>query len=106
LGIGPHLLEPYGESVLKVKLAAIDEPAGFGDQPVGVARIHPSITSDPSLKGFPTGWTLPVRKVCASAGAGSAYLICGGMRTMPGLSANPAAARIYLDDHGEIVGLS
>ncbi|HEX7996274.1 MAG TPA: formate--tetrahydrofolate ligase, partial [Streptosporangiaceae bacterium] len=54
----------------------------------------------------PTGWTLPVREVRASAGAGFVYPICGDMRTMPGLSASPAAARIDLDDDGEIVGLS
>jgi formate--tetrahydrofolate ligase len=73
---------------------------------VCVAKTHLSISSDPLLKGAPTGWTLPVREVRASVGAGFVYPICGEMRTMPGLSANPAAARIDLDDHGEIVGLS
>jgi formate--tetrahydrofolate ligase len=82
------------------------EKAGFGALPVCVAKTHLSISSDPSLKGAPTGWTLPVREVRASVGAGFVYPICGEMRTMPGLSANPAAARIDLDDHGEIVGLS
>jgi formate--tetrahydrofolate ligase len=82
------------------------ERAGFGTLPVCVAKTHLSISSDPSLKGAPTGWTLPVREVRASVGAGFVYPICGEMRTMPGLSANPAAARIDLDDHGEIVGLS
>jgi formate--tetrahydrofolate ligase len=82
------------------------EKAGFGTLPVCVAKTHLSISSDPSLKGAPTGWTLPVREVRASVGAGFVYPICGEMRTMPGLSANPAAARIDLDDHGEIVGLS
>ncbi|HKA97193.1 MAG TPA: formate--tetrahydrofolate ligase, partial [Streptosporangiaceae bacterium] len=46
------------------------------------------------------------REVRASVGAGFVYPICGDMRTMPGLSASPAAARIDLDEHGEIVGLS
>jgi formate--tetrahydrofolate ligase len=82
------------------------EAAGFGRLPVCVAKTHLSISSDPSLKGAPTGWTLPVREVRASVGAGFVYPICGEMRTMPGLSANPAAARIDLDDRGEIVGLS
>jgi formate--tetrahydrofolate ligase len=82
------------------------ERAGFGSLPVCIAKTHLSISSDPSLKGAPTGWRLPVREVRASVGAGFVYPICGEMRTMPGLSANPAAARIDLDDHGEIVGLS
>ncbi len=82
------------------------EAAGFGKLPVCIAKTHLSISSDPALKGAPTGWTLPVREVRASAGAGFVYPICGDIRTMPGLSALPAAARIDLDDEGEIVGLS
>jgi formate--tetrahydrofolate ligase len=82
------------------------EAAGFGRLPVCIAKTHLSISSDPALKGAPTGWTLPVREVRASAGAGFVYPICGEIRTMPGLSALPAAARIDLDDEGEIVGLS
>ena len=82
------------------------ERAGFGHLPVCIAKTHLSISSDPSLKGAPTGWTLPVREVRASVGAGFVYPICGDMRTMPGLSAHPAAARIDLDADGQIVGLS
>ncbi len=81
------------------------ERAGFGQLPVCIAKTHLSISSDPALKGAPTGWTLPVREVRASVGAGFVYPICGDMRTMPGLSAHPAAAGIDLDEHGEIVGL-
>jgi len=82
------------------------ERAGFGDLPVCVAKTHLSISSDPSLKGAPTGWRLPVREVRASVGAGFVYPICGDIRTMPGLGTNPAAARIDLDEDGQIVGLS
>ena len=82
------------------------ERAGFGHLPVCIAKTHLSISSDPSLKGAPTGWTLPVREVRASVGAGFVYPICGDVRTMPGLSAHPAAARIDLDPDGQIVGLS
>ncbi len=82
------------------------ERAGFGRLPVCIAKTHLSISSDPALKGAPTGWTLPVREVRASVGAGFVYPICGEIRTMPGLSANPAAAHIDLDEDGEIVGLS
>ncbi len=80
--------------------------AGFGDLPVCIAKTHLSISSDPSLKGAPTGWTLPVREVRASVGAGFVYPICGDMRTMPGLGKTPAAMSIDIDEHGNIVGLS
>jgi formate--tetrahydrofolate ligase len=82
------------------------EKNGFGRLPVCMAKTHLSISSDPSLKGAPTGWTLPVREVRASVGAGFIYPLCGEMRTMPGLSASPAAARIDIDENGEVVGLS
>jgi formate--tetrahydrofolate ligase len=82
------------------------EDNGFGKLPVCIAKTHLSISSDPSLKGAPTGWTLPVREVRASVGAGFIYPICGDMRTMPGLGAKPAATRIDIDKDGEIVGLS
>jgi len=82
------------------------ERAGFGRLPVCIAKTHLSISSDPALKGAPTGWTLPVREVRASVGAGFVYPICGEMRTMPGLSANPAVIRIDIDANGEVIGLS
>ncbi len=82
------------------------EAAGFGNLPVCIAKTHLSISSDPQLKGAPTGWTLPVREVRASVGAGFVYPICGDMRTMPGLGKNPAAKHIDIDESGEIVGLS
>jgi formate--tetrahydrofolate ligase len=82
------------------------ERAGFGGLPVCIAKTNLSISSDPALKGAPTGWTLPVREVRASVGAGFIYPICGQIRTMPGLGTSPAAARIDLDDEGQIVGLS
>jgi formate--tetrahydrofolate ligase len=82
------------------------ERNGFGKLPVCIAKTHLSISSDPALKGAPTGWVLPVREARASVGAGFIYPICGDMRTMPGLSANPAATRIDIDSRGEIVGLS
>jgi len=82
------------------------ERAGFGRLPVCIAKTHLSISSDPALKGAPTGWALPVREVRASAGAGFVYPICGEIRTMPGLGSSPAAARIDLDADGQILGLS
>lgn len=82
------------------------EAAGFGNLPVCIAKTQYSLSADASLKGAPTGWTLPVREVHASVGAGFVYPICGEMRTMPGLGSNPAAFSIDLDASGEIVGLS
>jgi formate--tetrahydrofolate ligase len=82
------------------------ERNGFGELPVCMAKTHLSISSDPKLLGAPTGWTLPVREVRASVGAGFVYPICGDMRTMPGLGSSPAATRIDLGSDGEIVGLS
>ncbi|WP_435103084.1 formate--tetrahydrofolate ligase [Arhodomonas sp. AD133] len=78
---------------------------GYGDLPVCIAKTHLSLSSDPSLRGAPTGWTLPVREVRLSAGAGFVYALCGDIRTMPGLGAEPAAASIDVDDNGEITGL-
>ena len=80
--------------------------AGFGNLPVCIAKTHLSISSDPTLKGAPTAWTLPVREVRASVGAGFVYPICGDMRTMPGLGRVPAAKGIDIDADGNIVGLS
>ncbi len=101
----------YGAESVKYDPAAsrqLDsyEANGFGSLPVCIAKTHLSISSDPTLKGAPTGWVLPVREVRASVGAGFIYPICGEMRTMPGLGSSPAAERIDIDDDGEIVGLS
>ncbi|TME21816.1 MAG: formate--tetrahydrofolate ligase [Chloroflexi bacterium] len=82
------------------------ERNGFGRLGVCVAKTHLSISSDPALKGAPTGWQLRVREVRASVGAGFIYPICGEMRTMPGLPSHPNAARIDIDEKGDIVGLS
>jgi formate--tetrahydrofolate ligase len=81
------------------------EQAGFGGLPVCIAKTHLSISSDPSLRGAPRGWRLPVREARANVGAGFVYLISGDMRTMPGLSSSPAAERIDIDENGDVVGL-
>lgn len=91
--------------VAKKQLARFTE-LGYGKLPVVIAKTHLSISSDPSLKGAPRGWTMPVREVRLAAGAGYVYAICGTMRTMPGLSKHPAAERIGFDENGTMVGLS
>ncbi|MFN6962608.1 MAG: formate--tetrahydrofolate ligase [Pyrinomonadaceae bacterium] len=81
------------------------EANGFGGLPICMAKTHLSLSHDPALKGAPTGFTLPVREVRASVGAGFIYPICGDMRTMPALPEHPAAERIDIDENGNIVGL-
>ncbi|MEE9298238.1 MAG: formate--tetrahydrofolate ligase [Acidimicrobiia bacterium] len=81
------------------------ERAGFGYLPICMAKTHLSISHDPKLKGAPTGYTLPVREVRASVGAGFISPILGTMRTMPGLGATPAFMQVDIDDDGEVVGL-
>jgi formate--tetrahydrofolate ligase len=81
------------------------EAHGYGNLPICIAKTHLSLSSNPALKGAPTGWRLPVREVRASVGAGFIYAICGDMRTMPGLSSHPAAESIDIDENGEVVGL-
>ncbi|KGN40690.1 formate--tetrahydrofolate ligase [Knoellia aerolata] len=81
------------------------EVLGYGAFPVVIAKTHLSISSDPSLRGDPRGWRMPVREVRVAAGAGYVYAISGEMRTMPGLPKHPAAASIDLDADGQVVGL-
>ncbi len=87
------------------KQIATYEQSGFGDLPICMAKTHLSLSHDPALKGAPTGFTLPIREVRASVGAGFIYPLCGEMRTMPGLPSVPAFMGIDLTDEGEVTGL-
>jgi formate--tetrahydrofolate ligase len=82
------------------------EANGFSHLGICIAKTHLSISSDPTLRGAPTGWRLPVREVRASVGAGFLYAVCGDMQTMPGLGVHPAAHRIDIDLLGNITSLS
>ncbi|MFN7210077.1 MAG: formate--tetrahydrofolate ligase [Aggregatilineales bacterium] len=84
---------------------ALYERAGLGNLPICMAKTHLSLSHDPALRGAPSGFTLPIREVRASVGAGFIYPICGEMRTMPGLPEHPAAEQIDIDADGNIVGL-
>jgi formyltetrahydrofolate synthetase len=81
------------------------ERAGFGYLPICIAKTHLSISHDAALKGAPTGFTVPVREVRASVGAGFIYPLLGEMRTMPGLGSTPAYMKVDIDDAGNVVGL-
>ena len=80
---------------------------GFDSLPLCMAKTHLSFSHDPTLKGAPRGWTLPITDVRASVGAGFVYPLCGTMRTMPGLPSRPVFVDIDIDlETGKIVGLS
>jgi formate--tetrahydrofolate ligase len=81
------------------------EDQGYGDLPVCMAKTQYSFSTDPTLRGAPTGFTVPVREVRLSAGAGFVVAICGEIMTMPGLPKVPAAQSIRLNDAGEVEGL-
>jgi methylenetetrahydrofolate dehydrogenase (NADP+)/methenyltetrahydrofolate cyclohydrolase/formyltetrahydrofolate synthetase len=90
---------------LAEKQIASYEQAGFGKLPICMAKTHLSLSHDPNLKGAPTGFTVPVREVRASVGAGFIYPLIGSMSTMPGLATYPAFMKIDIDENGEITGL-
>ncbi|MDD5369779.1 MAG: formate--tetrahydrofolate ligase [Anaerolineaceae bacterium] len=80
---------------------------GFDHLPICMAKTHLSLTSDPNIKGRPTGFRIPIRDVRASVGAGFVYPLVGKMSTMPGLPTRPAFFDIDLDpDTGQVIGLS
>jgi formate--tetrahydrofolate ligase len=85
-------------------LDAIDG-LGYGDAPVCMAKTQSSLSHDPSLKGRPSGYRLPVRDARLFAGAGFVTAYCGDMRTMPGLPRRPAGEDVDIDSEGRIVGL-
>jgi formate--tetrahydrofolate ligase len=81
------------------------ERHGYGPLPICMAKTHLSISHDPTLKGRPTGFTVPIREVRPFAGAGFVTAYCGDMRTMPGLPSRPGGEQVDIDADGRIVGL-
>ena len=81
------------------------EDQGYGDLPICMAKTQYSFSTDPNLRGAPTGHSVPVREVRISAGAGFIVVVCGEIMTMPGLPRVPAAETIHLNNFGEIEGL-
>jgi formate--tetrahydrofolate ligase len=81
------------------------QTSGYGHFPVCVAKTQMSFSTDPTLKGAPSGHTVNVREVRLAAGAEFVVMVCGDIMTMPGLPKEPAALRIDIDDDGKITGL-
>ena len=81
------------------------EAAGYGHLPICVAKTQYSFTTDPTVRGAPTGHSVPVREVRLSAGAGFVVAICGEIMTMPGLPKVPSAEVIRLNADGNVEGL-
>ena len=81
------------------------EGMGYGHLPICIAKTQYSFTTDPNARGAPTGFTLPVREVRLSAGAGFIVAICGEIMTMPGLPKVPSSEHIRFNPAGQIEGL-
>lgn len=96
-----------GVEFLPAARKAIDqyEKLGYGALPVCMAKTQYSISHDAKLLGRPSGFTVPIREVRLSAGAGFITALCGEMRTMPGLPSVPGGTRIDIDADGNVVGL-
>ncbi len=100
---GARDVEYLPDAEKKIKLYT---DLGYANLPICMAKTHLSLSHDPHKKGAPTDFTLPIRDVRASVGAGFLYPLCGEMMTMPGLSSEPAFQRIDIDSEGRVVGLS
>ncbi len=96
--------EVIADTKIRDQLKGFEE-AGYGELPICVAKTQYSFSTDPVLKGAPTGHVLPVREVRLSSGAEFIVVVCGAIMTMPGLPKIPAADAIKLNNKGEIEGL-
>ena len=81
------------------------EKNGYGDFPICIAKTQFSFSTDPALKGAPSGHVIPIREVMLSSGAEFIVVVCGEIMTMPGLPSVPAANSIHLNENGQIEGL-
>ncbi|MEZ5751459.1 MAG: formate--tetrahydrofolate ligase [Paracoccaceae bacterium] len=99
-----HADEVIADKSIREQLKAW-EAAGYGHFPVCMAKTQYSFSTDPNLRGAPTGHSVPVREVRLSAGAGFIVVICGEIMTMPGLPKVPAAETIRIAESGYVEGL-
>ncbi len=79
---------------------------GFDKPPICMAKTHLSLSDDPTYRGHPTDFTLTIRDIRASVGAGFLYPIAGQMMTLPGLSASPGGLKVDIDANGKVIGLN
>ncbi|MGX5771586.1 formate--tetrahydrofolate ligase [Microbacterium trichothecenolyticum] len=96
--------EITASTAVRAQIARLQDE-GYGGYPVCVAKTQYSFSTDPKLRGAPTGHVVDIREVRLAAGARFVVMICGDIMTMPGLPAVPAANSIDVDDQGRIVGL-
>ncbi len=96
--------EVIADTKIRDQLKGFEE-AGYGELPICVAKTQYSFSTDPNLKGAPTGHVLPIREIRLSSGAEFIVVVCGAIMTMPGLPRVPAADSIKLNDKGDIEGL-
>ncbi len=96
--------EVIADTKIRDQLKSFEE-AGYGELPICVAKTQYSFSTDPNLKGAPTGHSLPIREIRLSSGAEFVVVVCGAIMTMPGLPRVPAADSIKLNKKGEIEGL-
>jgi formate--tetrahydrofolate ligase len=99
-----HADEVLADKAIRDQLKAW-ETAGYGHLPICMAKTQYSFSTDPNLRGAPTGHSVPVREVRLSAGAGFIVVICGEIMTMPGLPKVPSSEKIFLNQDGLIEGL-
>jgi len=97
-------LDIVADTKIRGQIKALQE-AGYGHYPVCVAKTQYSFSTDPKLRGAPTGHVVNIREVRLAAGAEFIVMICGDIMTMPGLPKVPASDHIDLDEDGKIVGL-
>ena len=100
-----HASEVIADKTVRDQLRVWEEQ-GYGRLPVCMAKTQYSFSTDPNLRGAPSGHTVPVREVRLSAGAGFVVVITGEIMTMPGLPKVPSSERIFLNEDGDIEGLS
>ena len=96
--------EVIADTKIRDQLKSFEE-SGYGELPICVAKTQYSFSTDPSLKGAPTGHVLPIREIRLSSGAEFIVVVCGAIMTMPGLPRVPAADSIKLNKKGDIEGL-
>ena len=99
-----HASEVVADTKVRDQLKNFQEN-GYGELPICIAKTQFSFSTDPSLKGAPSGHVLPVREVRLSSGAEFIVVVCGAIMTMPGLPRVPAADSIKINDKGDTEGL-